>query len=469
MLMNRQIKWSNRRGNEPLSPFDRGKVTRPIRLILHSSSFHGADEVQLRAIELLRELTKHIRAVDVIDTEPGALPYLHIEVDKPDGSTIPVTVKVGNKWTRKSGITAAEERFKGFDSLINKSRNEGVNREGAYQDFLVALATDELSWDVLITLSPFLLVHRENPWIDVVNLRSPLEALKIIGLLLRNRGGYLFEPISRYFLELDRRAIYMELVHHKVSNISRYIKACVYAEAFGAVGLTYLAESAVVRCMRALHARDEIGALFYMPHSNESRDAIMYHFDYLALLLMGAFDAQARVARLVYGITDVDERGAGFHFKKFRKAMKRSGAIALYNQTSNQFFDLMTLLKEVRNSIHASVWPTIALVHSGKGEESFIKVPPAYQDEIWRAARRCGSTTDWGLIRHSEFSMLLLEPYSYAINLVAKCFRQIDEIARLTDVARLLPPEFDVRQLREKPYYDEKFIEFVRQRVELLD
>jgi hypothetical protein len=326
-----------------------------------------------------------------------------------------------------------------------------------------------LDYDVLITLSPYLLDNRENPWIRSVNPRNPVEAVKIIGLLLRTQGGYRFEPMPNYFLEFDRRSIYKELLQCKLPNISLYIRACTHAEALGAAGITHLAESALVRCTRALQARDEIGALFYMPQSNESRDAIMYHFDYLALLLMGAFDAQARVARLVYGITDVGERDASFRFKNFRKAMKRNGAVALYNQTSNQFVDLMTLLKEVRNSIHASVWPTIASVHYGKGEESFIKVPPVYQDDLWRAAQQCGSVLDWGLIRHSEFSMLLLEPYSYAINLVGKCFEQIDEIARLTDVVRLLPADFDIAQLREKLFHDERFVEFVRQRVELLD
>ena len=102
-------------------------------------------------------------------------------------------------------------------------------------------------------------------WIDVINLRSPRETLKIIGLLLRNRGGYVFEPMPNYFLELDRRAIYKEFLHHKLPHISRYIKACASAEGLGAIGLTYLAESTVVRCMRVLHARDEIGVLFTCP------------------------------------------------------------------------------------------------------------------------------------------------------------------------------------------------------------
>jgi hypothetical protein len=231
--------------------------------------------------------------------------------------------------------------------------------------------------NLVTTFWLYLLVNRENPIIRVVNLRSPLEAVKVIGLLLRTRGGYVFEAKPNYFLEMDRRSIYTELLRHKLPSISRYIKACAHAEAFGAEGTTYLAQSALVRCTRALQARDEIGALFYMPQSNNSRDAMMYHFDYLALLLAGALDAQARVARRVYGIDRPDEVNTGFQRKGFLEALKRSPAIGLYNVVCGEYFcDLMTLLREIRNSIHGSLWPTIARGNYTDPEESFIKYHP---------------------------------------------------------------------------------------------
>jgi hypothetical protein len=196
----------------------------------------------------------------------------------------------------------------------------------------------------------------------------------------------------------------------------------------------------------------------------------MYHFDYLALLLTGAFDAQARVARRAYGISQPKDKNTGFRHDKFLKALKGRSATALYNFVCGQHFrDLGDLIQEIRNSVHSSIWPTIGSEYSGEPEESFIKVPPAYQDKISKAALRCGSADDWGLLQLNEFSMLLLEPYSYAVNLVEKCFRQIDEIARLTDVTRLLPADFDMSQLREKPSHGENYDEFVQRRVELLD
>jgi hypothetical protein len=286
--------------------------------------------------------------------------------------------------------------------------------------------------------------------------------------LLRTRGGYIFEARPSYYLTLDRRSIYEELLRHELPTISRYIKACAHAESFGAEGIAYLAQSVLVRCARALQARDEIGVLFYMPQSHDSRDSMMYHFDYLTLLLAGALDAEARVARRVYGIDRPDEVNTGFQRKGFLEALKRSSAIGLYNVVCGEYFcDLMKLLREIRNSIHGSVWPTIARENYTDPEESFIKVPPLYQDKIWQAALRCGSADKWGLIQLNDFSMLLLEPYSYAVNLIDECFRQIDEIATLTEVTRLLPANFDMTQLRDNEPSNQD--QFVQERVELLD
>jgi hypothetical protein len=465
--MIKQIKWGSRNSKEPPSPFSTGYPTRQIRIVLHSSSFDGAHKEHLLAIQLLRDLAK-LKALEVIDTEPGALPYLNIEEHNRNGSTIPISVREGQNWKIKSGIRNPEHLFKAFISCANKSSSEDLDHRAGYRDFLVARATDELSYDVLVSLSHYLITNQENPIFRVVNLRSPLEAVKIIGLLLRTRGGYIFEAGPSYYLTLDRRSIYKELLCHELPTISAYIKASAHAESFGTEGITYLAQSALIRCTRALQARDEIGVLFYMPQSDNSRDSIMYHFDYLALLLAGALDAQARVARRVYGINQPDEVNTGFHRKNFLEALKRSSAIDLYNAVCDEHFcNLTTLLREIRNSIHGSVWPTIAQESDTNPQESFIKVPPPYQDKIWQAALRISSADKWGLIPLGDVSMLLLEPYSYAVSLVAECFRQIDQIARLTEVTRLLPADFDMTQLQNKAPSNKD--DFVRQRVALLD
>ena len=372
--MIQQIKWGAFRSGEPTSPFSRSSTERPIRITFYSSSFTMAAEAELQAVDLLRELAR-LPGIEAIDTQPGSLPYLEIGDHSPGASTIPITVIHGRNRKTRSAIQAPEALFKASGPL------ESFDPQAAFRDFLIARANHHLDYDILITLSPYLLSNRDKPYLRCVNPRTPLEAVKIIGLLLRTRGNYIFESAPNYFRVFDRRSIYNVLLRHKLPSMWRYVDACVHAEAVRGDGIAYLGESILIRCARALEARDEIGVRFYLPQNNGTRDGIMYHFDYLTLLLIGAFDAQARVARWVYGINQPDERNTGFRREKFLKALKRSGGMSLYNLVADRYFsDLMVLLMGIRNSIHGAVWPPIAYGGFTEPEESFIKdmVPQTY-------------------------------------------------------------------------------------------
>jgi hypothetical protein len=425
-----------------------------------------AVEEELQAIDLLRELAR-LPGVEAIDTEPGSLPHLEIGHYEPGATTIPITVTDGRNRKTMSAIREPESLFKASGSFVEQPHTEGFSRQAAFRDFLIARANHHLDYDILISLSPYLLSNRDKPFLRCVNPRTPLEAVKIVGLLLRTRGNYSFEAAPNYFRVFDRRSIYKVLLQHKLPSMWRYVKACAHAESVRGDGIAYLAESILIRCARSLEARDEIGVRFYLLQNNDTRDAIMYHFDYLTLMLMGTFDAQARVARRVYGINRPDEINTGFHRKEFHKALKRSADITLYNLVADRSFsDLMVLLLGIRNSIHGAVWPTIACEKFPEPEESFIKVPPAYRNKIWEAAERCGSAGKWGLIQYPDF--LLLEPYTYVVNLVDECFRQIDLIAVRTDVTRLFPDNYAAPQLQDEASDNAIFEEPVRQRIALL-
>jgi hypothetical protein len=455
------IKWPNFRSDEPISPFSRGGIGRPLRITFHSSTLAAADGDELRAANLLRELARH-PGIESIDSEHGPLPLLEIGDYRRGGEyTIPITVthKTGQK--TRAAIWNAEQLF------IATGVAETADSDAAFHDFLIAQASHELDYDILITLSPYLICNRDKTFIRCANPRTPVEAAQIIGLFLRAGGKYVFEAAPNWFQVFDRRSIYKVLLRHKLPNMWGYVKACAHAESVREDGIAYLAESILIRCVRALEARDEIGVQFYLPQNSATRDAIMYHFDYLTLLLMGAFDAQARVARRVYGINRPDERNTGFHHEKFLKALKRSADMTLYNLVSDRdFSDLMVLLLGIRHSIHGAVWPTIAYGGFGEPEESFIKVPATYKHDVWEAAQRCDSAQKWGLLQDPEF--LLLEPYTYAISLVAECFRQIDSIAALTDVTRLFPDNYAVPELQHEASDDDNFENLVRQQIVLL-
>lgn len=121
-------------------------------------------------------------------------------------------------------------------------------------------------------------------------------------------------------------------------------------------GSEYLASPVFLRALRALQARDEIGCRFYERQNNATRDLMIYHFDYLTMLLTGAFDAQARVAARAYSVDDVKRQQISFRQEDFCRRLDKKGARELYALLSSERFTaFQLLLKSLRNSVHAVV------------------------------------------------------------------------------------------------------------------
>jgi hypothetical protein len=201
--------------------------------------------------------------------------------------------------------------------------------------------------------------------------------------------------------------------------------------------LSELGGSILVRSVRALEARDAIGVQFYMPQNATDEDQIMYHFNYLTLLLAGALDAQAMVAKRAYQVS-FKETQVSFRKCEFRKCLQQKGALTLYNLITGQRFKNITImLYELRNTIHAAALTTIAYQQAGGTEHSFIAVPPDIGRTLWDAAEQLGSAHRWGLSKIG--SKVHLEPYSYATALVEEGLSLIDAVAAATDIERLFP------------------------------
>ena len=226
-------------------------------------------------------------------------------------------------------------------------------------DLIIAQAHHVFDQDILVTLSSHLLDNRDKPYFRYFNIRSPLEAAKVVGLLLRYRGNYTWQVVKQLRRSLDQGGFYLVLCRHRLPSMWRYVSACVQAEEVRHDNISHLGHSVLLRCVRAIEARDAIGCKFYIPQNNNTNHAIMYHFDYLTLLLAGAFDAQARVTRRAYRIKSFIERNTNFRNQEFLHTLKNKGAKQLHDIISDQcFIDLMTLLYEFRNTIHHSAMST---------------------------------------------------------------------------------------------------------------
>jgi ribosomal protein L25 (general stress protein Ctc) len=188
----------------------------------------------------------------------------------------------------------------------------------------------------------------------------------------------------------------------------------------------------------------------------------MYHFDYLTLLLTGIFDAQAKIATVVYGIGG-DKRHVSFRNEGFLKALQKHCISELYEVVTNDKCEqLMVMLHTLRNTIHHAGLTTTRARTAGR-ERSLIEVPDALQEDLWQAAVALGEPDEWGVTREeyrlldvptgqtSQKVRVSIEPYSYATRLVSEWFSLINQVANATEVEKLFSGKTMPELSREPP------------------
>lgn len=441
-----RIEWEGRT-SELRSPFMRGIGERPLRLTLHPQSLVDLTEDEKAAMALLHELS-NLQELQFFSTSPGEFP--HIELGEPSAQEdhIPVALKRGDSeeimwtlvWNRHQWPNIAAR-------LVNPGRQ---NYEDLLHDLLLAQAHKSVGGDILITKSPLLLSNRSNQPISVTNPRTPLEATRLVGLFLRSRNNYTHSASPKVKRTTNRGMFYWVLARYHLPNMWRYFSACVRAGKLRGDDTQALGEAILHRTVRALEALDAIGIRFYASHDRDDFLEIMYHFDYLTLLLAGAIDAQARIANRAYRLR-TKEWSASFRHDRFLKAVRENGACELHQLAADlRFQSVLTLLYELRNTIHGAAPQVIAYQDNSNPRitHTLALVSPI-SEKLLKAAGDLDGIEEWGLA--TKFTEVLLEPYSYASALVAASLRTINDVAGTTDVTRLFPDGRTVPPLTDMP------------------
>lgn len=444
-----RIEWSNSTYSDELhSPFMRGKGERPLRITLHSDSLTELPGEEMAAVAVLREFG-YLPEVQVIETEPCGYPHIEVGDLDVEASYIPVQiVSEGNVYM----LTAIWNPRQWPDiaaHLVGQPNPDHTDARAMLEYLIIARAHCSVSGDILVTSSPLLLEHRNETWLREATPRTPLEAAQIVGLFLRSRDTYAYRAGPNFQEKFDRGMFYWVLARHRLPSMWRYFSTCLAAGAAQRGDLQELGQAILVRAVRALEARDAIGVGFYATQNNTTRDQIMYHFDYLTLVLAGALDSEARVANRAYQAIG-NERFASFRHKNFRSALKRKGAQELCELLADQRVEsLLTLLYELRNTIHGASLQTIGYQAMSEPEHTFAVVPESARQKLWKAAEQLGGAEQWGMT--SRFEEFWLEPYSYATALVKGCLSVIDAVAAATDVNRLIPAGQPIAFREEAP------------------
>lgn len=439
------INWPQMLLNEPLSPFVKGPHQRPLRLTFHSSALASPPPGEAEALRALYQLAT-LHDIEALETgDDGRFPSVKIGaleryVDGVQG--LPIIIASGEDRWPKGRVPNPQDLEARASRLAGQNKASQVEAETILNDLIAAQAHYRLKRDLLVTLSPGLLSHRDDHRVREANPRTPTEAAHIVGLFLRSRDNYIYARTRHEINIASRKDFYRVLAYNRLPNMRCFAAAWLEWEQPDNNNAFYLIQSAILRCTRALEARDAIGELFYAPQDSDSSERSMYHFDYLSLLLAGAFDAVARVAHRAYRIgAHPPEYVASFRKAKFNTALKKHEADRLYALVMDKHSQaVLKLIYEIRNCIHGAALPTpvVQSVLPTHPQPFALEVLPSVAFLISEASNQCGEPEQWGL---SQWSELLLEPYSYAAKLVEEALKLLDLVVSTIDMSRLVHGE----------------------------
>ena len=319
--------------------------------------------------------------------------------------------------------------------------------------------------DLFITsYQDFLKLRPRVPDANVADLR---EGLQIIGLYLRSSGDFTIRAFPKSRHSFDRDLFYWVLCRHRLPAMWRYFSACLQHDRDAprdTSPLGNLAGTILTRCLRALQARDEVGFRFYRRQHNSTRSEMLYHFDYLTILLAGAFDAAARVAHYVYDMATTNARTVNFRHRQFRQALRATGRAQRLAQVidDSSFQAFHKLLAVLRNSIHGAGLHGIGVSRVGEPEASLLSVIEDHE-HVWDTAVALGSPGDLGVTKQPGIGVAI-EPYTCAVRLCEHGLAHVNDIAAATDVERLLADESRATLLTEPPD-DRVFGHDIRRRI----
>lgn len=406
---------------KPRSPFELEISGRQLRLTLHRQSFDSASPRDLEALALIEEFLE-CPEIDGVSTEAGNLP--HIELGSVEPQCQVVHLRQGEEWHGTAGIPTPASLGPIAAALVGDAQISPLTdaAQKVLPDIQFLRAHIAHRRDIFVTCSTALLEGKSRSMINDGNPRSPIEAIAILHLLLRSRERFLTAP----WLHHDFWSFYWGAMRQRLPELWGYFGACQWAGRNGHPKLADLATAMADRAQRCLIARDEIGRQFYQPQTTETRERMLYHLEYLVMLLSGILDAEAAIAQLAYGVSK-DPR-VNFQDAKLPVDLRTAGATTLAATIrKRRFRDVLQMVYHLRNSIHSTGLNARRVGHS----DPFLEMPKQVAGPIWATSQRLGGPDVWGLKEEDPSQMYIrLDPYSYADTALRHAFEAINDAAR---------------------------------------
>lgn len=451
------IRWRLLGGDHP--PFERGG--RHLRITVYCPNRDELTAEEASALSLIRELA-HLDSLRVVDSDPAAPWRLEIDT-RPNEHGVASAILVGPADRRIFCAMHPRDWIEEAIFLLGVGSNTDPRTLALASHLPIFEAHQQICRDVFITTERQLLQVRSR--VPDANVRDVFDGLRIIGLYLRSVGDFTIRASDRGRHRFGRDLFYWVLCRQRLPAMWRYFAACLHRGKVAQDGMEYLGNSILDRCVRVLQARDEVGFEFYKRQDNSTRDRMLYHFDYLTLMLSGALDAQARIAREAYGVSNIPKRRTSFRNSAFRHAMEAAGDTTLTRVVgAGGFLDFQRLLGALRNSVHSTGLRGMGVSRSGQHQSSVVRVFEDAQT-VWDVSNALGSRDDFGV---TSVVGVAIEPYTCAVRLAELGLNYVNQIAEATDVGSMLPRGVAITDLPNAPPEDDTFGREIRRRIDAL-
>jgi hypothetical protein len=273
------------------------------------------------------------------------------------------------------------------------------------EDALLVAAANKIGADLLVTNRQGLPGLRSTFASGLTIMDTP-NSIPLLGLFLRTRHIYLRAKSTSFTLTSNKTLFFEQSAQLFLPNQLEVLdRSRLFSGAGPAAGL---AAAAFRRTARGLERRDHIWRLINQPQDFDLAEDILAALDAFLTTLMGALDATARLVHVVYEVPGPLHRTAWQRQDWLKEVKRMAPTIWEAVQADASHTAALTVLRLLRNTIHAEGLESVILRGSDKSTEARVLISAADSSAITEAAKIIAPLTTWG------FSVL--DGTSYAVD-----------------------------------------------------
>lgn len=299
-------------------------------------------------------------------------------------------------------------------------------------------ATQSLDADIYVTERPYLFTGSgivAGRGVTVLNME---DAITAISLYLRAQQEFIIPSgHKKITYTYNRGLFYWVAARELLPEGWRWFSACVHSSS-GAENdkLMYLGGATMSRMQRAIELRDEVHFAINMPTNNDTNDLALQNMDNVLLSLMGALDANARVAHYVLKMDDTKVKEAGWQRAGWIKKVKKEHApLANLVAKNTKHYYVLMILSKLRNSIHGEPIHVMTKQDFNK-KELIMGLPKEDENIVLASMEALGGIEKWGVKKLTE-NYNEVDPGKLVDKLVSEVATLLNDLMRETPVEKL--------------------------------